>query len=105
MGNCNRSNPDGLSGGELQKENLKAGFLNVLGSYLGECVIVCYGRAWNGQWFVALDNKKEVFPFAKVQKQMENGLEDGIGAFFKTIPVLFKDKLNAQRAPLRKPWW
>ena len=30
------------------------------------------------------------FPFAKVSKQMRDGLEDGIGGFFRAIPVIFE---------------
>src|SRR5262245_3783675 len=56
-----------------------------LGSYLGECVIACFGGAWqlqDGNWGVAFDAKNAVFPFNKVRKQFANGIEDGVYGWF-----------------------
>jgi hypothetical protein len=80
---------------------------NVFGSFLGECVVKCYGGAWTereGDWCVAFDSRNVVFPFAKVAKQMENGREDGIGSFFTIIPEVFA-KCPGVRQPPRKSWW
>src|SRR5215470_1319410 len=55
--------------------------VNVLGSYLGECVIRRYGGYWEnegGQWRVSFKNNNAVYPFSKVQKQFENGAGDSI---------------------------
>jgi hypothetical protein len=41
----------------------------------------------------------EHIPFAKVAKQMDNGLEDGIASYFTVIPIVFK---NLVRAPPSK---
>ena len=86
-------------------EATKEGLVNVLGSYLGECIIHCFGGAWrelDGRWCVALDDGNVASPFAKVVKQMENGLDDSIKGFFDTIPVLLS-VFGRPREP-RKPW-
>jgi hypothetical protein len=68
----------------------------VLGSYLGECIIHIYGGAWRqqeGQWGVFFDDSNGVFPFNKVGKQFKNGLigGDSIVSFFELIgPVILK---------------
>lgn len=58
------------------------GLVVPLGSFLGECIIAAYGGRWQyseefGQWCVGFDANNEVYPFAKVRKQFENGLEGG----------------------------
>ena len=65
------------------------------GSYLGECIIWCYGGHWeneSGRWRVSFDDGNAVYPFSKVQKQFENGAEDSIKSFFDTIPAIFNLK-------------
>jgi hypothetical protein len=56
------------------------GLHSVLGSYLGEAIIAATGGRWaedaNGIG-VLFANGDMCFPFAKVAKQMENGLEGG----------------------------
>lgn len=83
------------------------GLVNVFGSYLGECIIACYGGYWeeeNGQWRVSFDRDNAANPFAKVRKQFQNGSEDSIKSFFEVIPVLFASVANRENAE-RKPWW
>jgi hypothetical protein len=69
--------------------------VQVIGSYLGECVIHEYGGEWRereGSWGVVFDDKNAVFPFAKVHKQFQYGLDrgDSILGFFDLIgPVIF----------------
>jgi hypothetical protein len=68
--------------------------VSVLGSYLGECIIQCYGGQWmnsDGQWCVCFDEGNCAFPFNKIRKQFENGAEagDSIASFFSTIPIIF----------------
>lgn len=74
-------------------QNIIDGLINTLGSYLGECIIKCYGGYWqniNGAWCVCFDEKNMAFPFTKVNKQFTNGQEDSIKSFFELIPVMFK---------------
>jgi hypothetical protein len=71
-----------------------ARLVQVIGSYLGECVICTYGGVWretNGSWGVFFDERDAVFPFNKVQKQFEKGLESGdsVLGFFDLIDVVF----------------
>ncbi len=78
--------------GAFQVEETKNQLADLYGSFLGECIIQCYGGSWaehDGMWGVAFDQNNIVFPFAKVAKQMDNGLEDGIGTMFRCIPVLY----------------
>jgi hypothetical protein len=92
--------------GKFAAEATKHKLTSVFGSFLGECIVRCYGGVWtqlDGGWCVAFPGENFVFPFAKVSKQMEHGLEDGIASLFDTVPVLFKDHV---RIPTRqKPWW
>jgi hypothetical protein len=91
--------------GELASEDMKDRLTSVFGSFLGECIIRCHGGAWaqrDSAWCVAFDAKNAAFPFAKVRKQMDHGVEDGIESFFHTIPVIFAAQFPA---PRRKPRW
>jgi hypothetical protein len=90
------------------------GLVSVLGSYLGECVIRCYGGRWeqeDGHWRVGFDAANAVYPFAKVQKQFLNGPGDSIRSFFETIPVVFAldgrrdDEAVDEGEAASKPWW
>ena len=68
--------------------------IQVLGSYLGECVIHAYGGSWkerDDQWGVSFDDSNVVFPFNKVWKQFHYGHEDSIFSFFEMIPLVFKN--------------
>jgi hypothetical protein len=81
------------------------GLVNVFGSYLGECVIKCYGGYWEneaGQWRVSFDSANAVYPFAKVSKQFQEGAGDSIKSFFEIIPVIFASAVGGSD---RKPWW
>jgi hypothetical protein len=80
--------------GEFEDVEAKGKLTSVFGSFLGECIVRNYGGAWvqhDGVWCVAFDDKNIAFPFAKVAKQMDNGLEDGIAGYFDVIPIVFKD--------------
>jgi hypothetical protein len=88
-------------------QELVDGLVSVFGSYLGECVIRCYGGYWEnegGQWRVSFDGDNAVYPFGKVSKQFQNGPEDSIGSFFEVIPVLFA-AVKAEEGAVKKPWW
>jgi hypothetical protein len=83
-----------------QEKNDLAG---VFGAYLGECVVRCYGRAWrerDGSWIIDFDGKGSVFPLARASKQIENGEEDGIGSFFRGIPVVFAGVIRQPKPPI-----
>jgi hypothetical protein len=78
--------------GAFEDKVTKSKVAILFGSFLGQCIIECYGGNWekhDGERCVAFDSNNAVFPFAKVTKQMENGLEEGVASFFKTIPVVF----------------
>lgn len=93
--------------GEFQSATARDHLASVFGSFLGECIVRCYGGVWTeraGAWSVAFDDSNIVFRFAKIAKQMENGVEDGIGSFFRTIPILFAGQVGLP-PPFRKPWW
>ncbi|HEX8369504.1 MAG TPA: hypothetical protein VF604_13240 [Pyrinomonadaceae bacterium] len=81
----NRSNW-GEQGGEK--------LVNILGSFLGECIRLNYGGAWqmteNGL-AVAFSDGNAAFPFNKIRKQIHNGSEDSIASFYSSISILFKN--------------
>lgn len=81
---------------------------SVFGSFLGECIVRCHGGTWKqreGVWCVAFDDANAAFPFAKVEKQIDNGLEDGIASFFNVIPLIFNDPAPSLPSAQKKPWW
>ncbi|HEX8458658.1 MAG TPA: hypothetical protein VF656_15285 [Pyrinomonadaceae bacterium] len=83
------------------------GLVSVFGSYLGECVIRCYGGYWeneDGQWRVSFDRANAVYPFTKVQKQFQNGPEDSIKSFFEVIPVVFTPA-SSRGVIEKRSWW
>lgn len=64
--------------------------VQLIGSYLGECIIRTYGGVWrehDGAWGVFFNESNAAFPFNKVRKQLENGVEggDSILSFFEVI--------------------
>ena len=74
-------------------EKSKENFVGLFGSYLGECIIQCYGGKWenqNGAYVVAFDDQNWLLPFGRVRKQWDNGLEDSIGSLFEMIPSIWK---------------
>lgn len=64
-------------------------FVSVLGSYLGEAIIAATGGSWTqdaeGNLGVAFASGDMAYPFAKVAKQLDAGLEggDSILGFYK----------------------
>jgi hypothetical protein len=81
------------SSGQFESEEDKRKLTSVFGSFLGEAIIHCFGGKWvdkDGTWAVAFSPDGMAFPFSKVAKQMDNGLEDGIASFFNAIPLLFE---------------
>jgi hypothetical protein len=75
------------------KAETQARMVQVLGSFLGECIIHTYGGEWrekDGDWGVFFDASNAAFPFSKVGKQFDNGMESGdsILSFFDAIGVV-----------------
>jgi hypothetical protein len=54
---------------------------------------------------VAFSDRDMAFPFAKVAKQFDNGLEDGISGFFRAIPLVFESRIRPLTSASQKPWW
>ena len=70
---------------ERQREGIGAeassGLINVLGSYLGQAIVAATGAVWDtddtGNLGIAFANGDMAYPFAKVGKQLAQGVEDG----------------------------
>jgi hypothetical protein len=70
---------------ERQREEVgpeaSGGLVNVLGSYLGQAIVVATGAAWDtddgGNLGIAFANGDMAYPFTKVGKQIEQGVEGG----------------------------
>lgn len=87
----------------FDKEESK-GLINSLGSFLGQCIIENYGGQWQpdneiGSVAIMFDDNNKAYPFSKVSKQFDNGLEDSVYSFYTAIPRIFK---TGKR---KKPWW
>ena len=94
--------------GQLESSEMRNKLTSVFGSFLGECVVRCYGGRWRqheGVWCVAFDGDNIVFPFAKIAKQIDNGLDDGIASFFNVIPTIFNYQPTDATPTDKKPWW
>ena len=67
--------------------------VNVLGSFVGECIRLNYGGEWqimeNGLG-VKFSDGNAAFPFNKIRKQILNGSGDSIVSFYTMIPIVFK---------------
>jgi len=81
-----------------------SGLISSCGAFLGQSIIEQYGGEWstqeNGQISISFDENNKVFPFSKVSKQFDNGLEDSIYSFYSIIPKIFKLKPKK-----KKSWW
>ncbi len=72
---------------------------DVLGSFLGECMIAAYGGRWapiDGRWGVRLPNGSAAFPFTKVRKQLDEGLERGesVASFFHVFGMIARGEIQ-----------
>ncbi|GAC1446836.1 MAG: hypothetical protein NVSMB56_09330 [Pyrinomonadaceae bacterium] len=78
--------------------NTTNNLVSVFGSFLGECVRHKFGGRCvevDGQWAICFGeatDKSVAYPFNKVRKFFERGLESGdsLVSFYKVIPVIFK---------------
>jgi hypothetical protein len=69
--------------------------VDVLGSYLGECVRRTYGGEWLEDkygWCIRFNAENGVYPFSKTRKQLEKGPEESIYSFFTMIPIVFGEE-------------
>lgn len=87
---------------------LRDSLVNVLGAFLGECIIHTHGGEWRQDqfgWGIHFDHGNAAYPFAKMGKQFDNGIEagDSILSFLDSTGVLFKSKIEA--AKKQKRWW
>lgn len=80
------------------------GLINSCGAFLGQIVIENYGGQWvkdeNGSIAVAINDINKVYPFSKVSKQFDDGLEDSIHSMYTIIPTVFK-----LQPKTKKKWW
>ncbi len=76
---------------QIPKEQWQ-GLINSCAAFLGQCIIENYGGQWerveNEYIAISFDEQNKAFPFAKVNKQFEHGLEDSVYAFFTAIPQI-----------------
>ncbi|HEV3144155.1 MAG TPA: hypothetical protein VGZ47_09750 [Gemmataceae bacterium] len=78
--------------GSLPAEQ-RSGLIEMLAAFVGECMIQTFGGAWaerEGSWGVQVSERIWACPFAKIQKQFENGSEDSVASFFRCTPLLDK---------------
>jgi hypothetical protein len=72
--------------------------VQVLGSFLGECIRHAYGGEWReyeGNPGIFFENGTAAFPFNKVGMQFKNGLPDSILGFFDVIPKIKGGEITA----------
>ena len=88
----------------MDKDNWN-GLITSCGAFLGECVIRNFGGVWkkdyNGTVCVKFDENNMAYPFAKTEKQFENGLGDSIHSFYSAIPTVF----GIEKKSEKKKWW
>jgi hypothetical protein len=85
--------------GAFDNEETKDKLAGMFGSFLGECIRECYGGNWgwhDGFRCISFNEGNTIFPISKAGKQMDNGLEDGIGSFFRGIAVLYSEHIRPQ---------
>lgn len=79
--------------GQLEPATKRDQLIGVLGSFLGECMVRCHGGRWlyteEDGWGVVIGDFT-AYPFNKVGKQMDAGLEEGIEALFTCAPLVAK---------------
>lgn len=70
------------------------GLVNVLGSFLGECMVNAHGGMWreteNGLGVAFPPKDVVAYPFAKVRKHLLEGAGDSVLSMFDVIPVLLE---------------
>jgi hypothetical protein len=78
-------------GTAFQTVEAKETLMNLLGSFLGEAIVLVYGGSWKITESIAQvvitrgDNVHMLDPFAKAQKRITNGNDDNLQAYFAEI--------------------
>jgi len=75
------------------------GLVNVIGAFLGECIIANHGGQWKqsdkGAWGIFFENGSAAFPFAKVHKAFsEDGQYDSIASFYRASKLFQEGKIG-----------
>ncbi len=84
------------------------GLVGVLGSFLGECIVVATGGRWEWdadreQWCVLFPSGDRAFPYAKVWKCFEHGEGDSVASFYDISVNYVAKGLLARREPPQQP--
>ena len=69
------------------------GLVRNLGCFIGECIVRTFGGSWTqnkGSWGVQVNESVWACPFIKVQKQFDNGSEDSVASYFRSIAAVIK---------------
>lgn len=72
-------------------EDFKIRVVELIGAFLGECIILNYGGSWqkeNGHWAVSFGERGKTYPVGKVYKRFVNGPEDSISWYYELIPKI-----------------
>lgn len=73
------------------------GLVQMLGSFLGECIVHVYGGEWReyeGQPGIFFENGSGAFPFSKVRMQFKNGLQDSVLGFYDVQEKFCKGEIE-----------
>ena len=89
-------------------EPVKEKMVSMFGSYLGECIRQTYGGRWVEQpeygWGMEIAKDFMVFPFNKVDKQMDQIEGDSVYGLFSSIgPMLVMHRKTPDPAPSPAP--
>ena len=70
----------------------KNGLANVIGCFVGQCMVEAYGYEWayhpDQGWGVRADDNNWAFPVAKSRKHLHDGPEDSVASMFRVFPAL-----------------
>lgn len=89
--------------GRKFSEDQQFQLVNILGSFFGDCIRENYGGKWelvDGYMGVRLESDDVMFPFRKMQKQLDGGEGDTIFGFYEMIPML--KMIKRKRAEAKK---
>lgn len=81
----------------------RAGVVNVMGSFLGECIVRSHGGAWIEKpgtgWFVEVRRRYQVSVnvFGKVEKQLAGEEGESVLSIFDYALVLADDGMNVRK--------
>jgi len=82
------------------EERTRESLIDVLGSFLGECIISCFGGRWErveDEWCICFSKQDVIYPFKKIGRRFTNGPRDSLKDFFEMIPAAFQDHVELER--------